>query len=94
MTLLFVLVPDKERVYAEALPRSAQIGMRPSVLPDIESRMRKEGLSVVNLLPAFDSAAANSEMLFWRDDTHWNAQGVRLAATVIAPEVKRLLASP
>ena len=94
MTLLFVLVPDKERVYSSALPPSAHIGSQPCILPDLESRMRKNGIAVVNLLPAFEAAAIRGELLFWRDDTHWNPAGVHLAAEMIAPEVKRLLAAP
>lgn len=93
MTLVFVLVPDKERVYSSALPPSAHLGAQPCILPDLETRMRKNGIAVVNLLPAFEAAAAGGGLLFWRDDTHWNAAGVKLAAQTAAPEIRRILSS-
>lgn len=88
---LIVLVPDKERVYAASLPAGVRASVRPSVLPEVEARLRSAGIRVVNLLPAFESAAGRGELLFWRDDTHWNPDGIRLAARTIAPEVRRLL---
>jgi len=94
MSLLFVLVPDKERIYSDALPEYARQNVRPTVLPDVEQRFRAAGLKVVNLLPAFQSAAQHGELLYWRDDTHWDPAGVRLAAQIAAPEVRRLLNSP
>jgi alginate O-acetyltransferase complex protein AlgJ len=94
MSLLFVLVPDKERIYADALPEYARQSVRPTILPEVERRFRAAGLNIVNLLPAFQSAAQNGELLFWRDDTHWNPRGVRLAVEMVAPAARGLLDSP
>jgi hypothetical protein len=30
--------------------------------------------------------------VYWRDDTHWNAAGVRVAARAIAPTLRAVLA--
>ena len=94
MELVFVLIPDKERIYADALPALVRAGMPPDVLPEVERQFRAAGLHVVNLLPVFESAARRGELLFWRDDTHWNPAGVRLAAQTVAPEVRRLSRDP
>jgi hypothetical protein len=92
--LLFVLIPDKERIYEEAISAAARRGVRPSIVPDVEREFGKAGLHVVSLLPEFQTAARNGALLYWRDDTHWNPEGVRLAAKTVSPEVLRLLHAP
>lgn len=89
--IVIALVPDKERIHAGALPAHARTGIRPSVLPEVERRLAGTGVQVVNLLPAFQAAAERGQLLYWRDDTHWNPEGIRLAAATIAPVVSRLL---
>jgi predicted RecA/RadA family phage recombinase len=48
---------------------------------------------VVNTVPAMQKEAADAlaqgKLLYWSDDTHWNANGVRVAAI----EVRKLLAA-
>jgi hypothetical protein len=43
---------------------------------------------VLNLTPEFRKQAeallARGEYLYWLDDTHWNAEGIRVAAQEIA----------
>lgn len=91
MRLVMVLVPDKECVHAAALPDYVREGLRPCVLPDLERKLRDAGVAVVNLKPIFDSAVQRGEMLYWRDDTHWNPAGAGRAAEATAAEVMRLL---
>ena len=49
-------------------------------------------MPVVNLMPVFQEATARGEQLYWRDDTHWNDAGIRLAAEelwrVVGPLLK------
>jgi hypothetical protein len=93
MEIVYVLVPDKERVYAEALPAHIRASVRPSVLPQVEALLREKGLVVVNLQQAFADVAARGGLLYWRDDTHWNPAGVELAVEAVSGEVRRLLAT-
>jgi hypothetical protein len=55
-----------------------------ATLDELEEGLRQLGVRVVNLAGIFRERAAtdfeNGEYLYWRDDTHWNARGVRLAA--------------
>lgn len=95
ITVLFVLVPDKERVYSAALPAHIRASVRPSFLPVVEDAMRRDGVGCINLDENFRRhAEAGGEALFWRDDTHWNPAGVALASEVVAPRVRELLAAP
>lgn len=89
MTLVMVLVPDKECVHASQLPTYASAGIQPCVLPELEQRLRDAGVAVVNLKPAFDAAVARGDLLYWRDDTHWNPRGARLGAEETAAGLQR-----
>jgi hypothetical protein len=87
---IILLIPDKEQVYREYLPASAQQSGREipeSCFAALEDALRAEGIRVVNLLPAFRAAAARGELLYWPDDTHWNDRGVEIASQEIAKEV-------
>ena len=94
ITLLVVLIPDKAQVYRDFLPRHVHSVDRPvpaSCLWTLEKDLEDEGIDVVNLLPSFRSAAENQKVLYWGDDTHWNAEGVRIAADLTSDKVKELL---
>ena len=83
MRLAIVLIPDKEQVYKNYLPASLNSDESPipeSCLVELEGDLRERGIPVVNLLPAFAERAARGELLYWRDDTHWNTEAIRLAA--------------
>ena len=81
-----VLVPEKHTVYAPVLATPPE---EPSALylNVLEEKLRAAGIPVVNLLPVFRKAAAeqlsSGRRLYLDDDTHWNADGVRLAAETI-----------
>lgn len=89
---IIVLIPDKEQVYRDLLPPEARAGGEPppSCLDEVAEGLRKEGVHVVNLLPAFREAAARGELLYWPDDTHWNDAGMELAARLIGAEILAL----
>jgi len=86
MALKVVLVPEKYTVYAPLLEH-------PPADPDelylnhVEQQLRSANVPVVNLLPAFRleavTAAAAGRAVYFSDDTHWNAAGVRLAVGTI-----------
>lgn len=92
---LFVPVPTKLEVYPEklnpdfkALPGQV---MNPAFRKLLET-LSKQGVEVVDLLPAFlqaKAASAPEPFLFQHQDTHWTDRGLRLAADVLAARVKK-----
>ncbi|MGB4241920.1 MAG: hypothetical protein WBK37_11555 [Kiritimatiellia bacterium] len=81
-TLVVVLVPEKEQIHLSALPAADQkaLASGPELLAAIQRGLQANGVPVVNLLPVFLDATAQGTRLYWRDDTHWNDAGIRLAA--------------
>jgi hypothetical protein len=94
MTLVVLLVPEKEQVFARALSPADQkaLARGPELLSAIEGGLKNGGVPVVNLMPVFQEATERGVRLYWRDDTHWNDAGIRLAAEelwhVVAPFLK------
>ena len=82
-----VLAPSKYAVYAPWLPGARAPGDAP-YLDRLERSLRDDGVEVVNLRSPLVAAAGDAlgrgELLFHRDDTHWNAAGVEVAARAIA----------
>ncbi len=93
MTLVVLLVPEREQMYLRALPPEEQAGLMhgSELMEEIESRLTREGTPVVNLMPIFRNATEQGRRLYWRDDTHWNDAGIRLAAEEIWKVVEPLL---
>lgn len=85
---LVVLVPHKYSVYY-AMLNAAQPPPGDAVHPlaTLESALREQGLDALDLTPLLQdrarAAIARGEYLYWRDDTHWNGLGVRVAAEAI-----------
>lgn len=95
LRLIVVPIPDKEQIYRDLIPRSAWRGGQPpyaSILPAFVGGLHSNGVPVVDLSPTFMAARARGERLYWRDDTHWNETGIRLAAEEIARLVSALRA--
>jgi hypothetical protein len=83
-----VFIPAKYRVYAPFLDQPpadlphAQWAYLSGVCVDFS-------LPCLDLTPALRTAAgqalARGEFVYWPDDTHWNAAGIRAAADALAP---------
>ncbi len=90
IALVVMLIPDKEQVYRELLPPEFNTPESPipeSTLIAIEQGLRREGVHVVNLLGPFRERAGKGELLYWADDTHWNSEGIDLAAQLVWKEI-------
>jgi hypothetical protein len=92
--LLVVLAPQKYTVYAPFLAEpDPGPAASPARLAELEARLHGRGIAVVNLIePLRDAARAALErdaLIYWRDDTHWNAAGYDVSARVIAPHLVR-----
>ena len=96
LRVIFVLVPNKYAVYAPLLARNSEratekLGMR---LKWLESALRASGVEAVNVTADLQRAAAvrleRGKYVWFLDDTHWNAAGIR----VTAEKVTRFLGTP
>ena len=76
--LVVVLIPDKVDVYRNLLLKETE--KRSSVLWDLTVSLMSNRVETVNLLPIFREEAKKSYVLYWYDDTHWNAKGITIAA--------------
>jgi hypothetical protein len=87
--LRVILMPGKYDVYAPLLkelpPEST--GTVP-YFNGLEARLRDAHIPVIDFLPIFRehaaSALASGKTIYWIDDTHWNAEGVGIAAKTLA----------
>lgn len=88
LDLLVVLVPSKYTVYRKflvdhPLPERREAGF----LDRLERELDASGVPVVNLTEPLSAEAArrvaHHEYLYWRDDIHWNGEGIQLAASTI-----------
>jgi hypothetical protein len=90
---LFVPVPTKLEVYPEKLDAGFEKLAGAIVNPYVRKlllALSKEGVEVVDLLPAFLSAkAAPGEPLYQHQDTHWADRGLRLAAERVGARIRR-----
>lgn len=101
LSVLVVLLPDKYTVYKPLLavpaPEAANVPGA-EYLARVERELRARGVPVVNLTEPLRQAARaalpSHRYIYWRDDTHWNVAGVRVAAEAVAPTLRRLLAQP
>ncbi len=93
MELVVLLVPEKEQVHQDALPARHRQALTDSVdlLGAIASGLTAKGVTAVDLMPVFREVTASGQRLYWRDDTHWNDAGIRLAAEELWQKVKPLL---
>jgi len=96
LDLLVVLVPRKYTVYGpllEAAGGDVDVGARS--LARIAQRLEAEAVPVVDLTASLRAAAVaaldQGRYVYFLDDTHWNADGIAVAAGVIAPKVARRL---
>jgi hypothetical protein len=85
LDLLVVLLPTAYTVHRPLLAPPEPPGPAgPPYLARLEARLRAAGVPVVNLTGPLVAQAARDlergEYLYWRDDHHWNARGIALAA--------------
>lgn len=79
-----VLVPTKSSVYLD----DRSLAQRHPLLATDFQRLRQRGIQTLDLTPGLRAAAraGGSELLYWSDDTHWNRNGIRVAARTMAAD--------
>jgi hypothetical protein len=93
--LLVVLAPRKYTVYGPLVAGSiGDVDTGARLLRDIAQRLETRGVAAVDLTPGLRAAArdafAAGQYIYFRDDTHWNARGIAVAADTIAAALRRL----
>ena len=92
--LIVLLIPDKEQVYREHIPARFSSPENPiprSCLWELEKELNAEGISAVNLLGPFREKAKEDILLYWADDTHWNPEGIKLAADLLWAKIEPMI---
>jgi hypothetical protein len=78
-----VLAPSFPRLYASAFGHPDAVSREPHFLRFVERLAASAAFSTVNLADLM-RPYAERELLYFRDDTHWNTRGNRVAAELIA----------
>lgn len=89
---LLMFIPDKFRVYGP-LAEDDPAGDLPEAQWNYLAQLAgKFGVPAVNATEALRARAAEllpaGEVIYWRDDTHWNAAGIAVGAQVLADALK------
>ena len=94
LKFVLLMVPNKYTIYYPMLREPARgqpQGAR--YLKALESRLGQEGIPVINLTDEYMEAAAREfqqgRYIYWLDDTHWNAEGIEIAAKAILKKRQR-----
>ncbi len=88
---LVALAPTSYRVYADRIEPGAALPHRQWEF--VAATARELDVPALDLTPALKARAAallpQGRYVFWRDDTHWNDEGMAAAAAAIAAALKR-----
>lgn len=83
--LIFMAIPDKEHIYASRLGREPPA---PDPLLVLDAALEAKNIAYVSLLQRFQQESGSGKaLLYWPDDTHWNARGIGVA---VEETIKRL----
>jgi hypothetical protein len=90
---LLVYVPVKFRVYRDLCESAADGYAGVWQLSDLPARLQswseRHAVPFLDLTPALREAAADGTLVFFPDDTHWNATGNAVAAEAVATAIER-----
>jgi hypothetical protein len=94
LRLVVALVPNKHTVYGPLTIDGPRGSEGASLLSSIEMALRAANVPVVNVTAELTERAAEAlplrRYVYWRDDTHWNADGVALAADAVWQAIARM----
>ena len=89
ITLLVVVVPNKNTIYPERVPSQIGVLGTESRLEQVTSYLKAHGQTqILDLRPALREAKAEHE-IYYATDTHWNGYGSHLAYAAIMNELQK-----
>jgi alginate O-acetyltransferase complex protein AlgJ len=82
---IFLPIPNKENIYHDLIPSKK----KPVFLTQLTKTLKEEGIETIDLQSAFDEVyRKKGPVLYLPDDTHWSAEGVRIAAGLLADAIE------
>ncbi len=81
--VIILIAPSSPRLYAPYFENFPRISEEPHFINYVAELSNNLGFSTVNLYQSMQPYA-EKELLFWRDDTHWNKRGNEVVAEIIA----------
>jgi alginate O-acetyltransferase complex protein AlgJ len=81
---IFLPIPNKENIFYKNLETP-----RPVFLERLISELKSHGIETVDTQKAFEETFQKNQILLYHtDDTHWNGNGVRLTADLLAKAIE------
>ncbi len=81
---IFLPIPNKENIFYKDLEAT-----KPVFLERLISELKSCGVETIDTQKAFEEAFQKNQILLYHsDDTHWNGNGVRLAADLLAKAIE------
>ena len=101
---MIMFIPSAAHIYAEYSTqqsgrnwlkiRAEQIAAKANVEQAISALARTLDIELINLSVVFESAAKNGKMLYYPLTTHWNSEGMEVAAAFVADALKSRITTP
>ncbi len=88
-----LIAPTDSRLYASHFEDFPPISEEPYFINFVADLSREVGFQTVNLLPLLQPYA-EKELLYFRDDDHWNARGNEVVAEILARNLSMKDARP
>lgn len=86
MRFIFLPIPNKENIFYESLQTP-----KPAFLKRLIEELKREGVETIDTQKAFEEIyEKEGTLLYQTDDTHWNADGVALTATLIQEAIGKI----
>jgi hypothetical protein len=82
-----VIAPTDVSLYSPYFKNMNPASEEPSLISYVDKISREQGFDVVNLWRDLQPYAKN-EMLYWRDDVHWNDRGNEVVAAILTEHFK------
>ena len=90
---IYVPIPAKESVYWELVPEKDRENLpRPAYLSALLENLRERGVPTVDLETVYRKEYQTSgKILYQSDDSHWNPEGVKIAAELLHKKIAELI---
>ena len=90
ITLLVIVVPNKNTIYPERVPSQIAVIGSESRLEQVSSYLRAHGQTQILDLRSVLTAAKAEHEIYYGTDTHWNGYGSYLAYSAIMTELQKI----